>query len=199
MTEASQDLIPLLTEELQERAARGEVIVSQGKNPNKPVVRDAVTGTIVKGSGRPPKANDIGLISKKTAYKRTRTYNEWFNSFIPATKQENPEALTSLEELIEAAAQVARGWNSYTDTRCPECEHKFTVETVKPPDAKVLTFLIERAVGKAKETTEINIRSEQLIQMLHDDSHIVEVIDITPEQRAERMLAVRNFDPNVSS
>ena len=188
MNTEQQQLLEALSPELRVRAERGEVLLFPGKDSLRPVVRDAVTGRIVKGSGRPPAANDIGRISKQTAYKRTRSFSEAFDSFIPAVRTDNPEAIISLEELITTAARVAQG--EEVEVSCPACKHKF-YEHIKA-NAKLLEFLIERRVGRAKETMEVNIRSEELIQMLNDQSPVIEVVDITPDERAARMLAVKN-------
>lgn len=185
-----QELLEHLTPALREKVERGELLVFEGQRADKPVLRDAYSGKIVKGSGRPPKANDIALISRKTAFKRTRTFSEAFDAFIPSKREDNPEAIISLEELIDYAAKVARGWHSYKDVDCPSCNHHFSVEMQNKPDAKLLSFLIERRVGKAKETMEINTRSEQIIAMLSDKTPVVEVIALTPKEKMERTRAI---------
>lgn len=186
-------LLDLLPDDLRERVINGELIMQEGQSPLKPVLRDAKTGRVVKGSGRPVNANNLGVISRKTAYKRTKAFNEWFDDFIPAVKDDNPDAIISLEELIETAAKVAQGWKKLFEITCPACEHEFKHEMEYRPDAKLLSFLIERRVGKAKETQDINIRSESIVQMLHDQTPIgnIEVVDVTPMERSDRLKQIR--------
>ena len=186
-------LSSLSSPELRARVESGELLILPGQNPEKPVLRDAATGRLVKGSGRAPKANDLGVIAKTTAYKRTRSFTEWFDAFIPSTRDQAPNAIISLEELIKTAAEVAQGYEELLAITCPECKHQFQKTHRSKPDAKLLAFLIERRVGKAKETQEISIRSEQIVQMLNDPTPIttVEVIEVSPAERADRMKQIK--------
>lgn len=160
------------------------LIRGPGADPSKPVVVDASTGRIVKGSGRPPNANNPAVVGKVAAAKRTRAYNEALQAFVPVDRDGSPEAIVSLQELMEAAARVATGKS--VAVTCPECKTEFGASV--GVDSKVLTFLLERLLGRATETKDINIRSEQLVAMLHDftPSKTREVIALTPEERAER-------------
>lgn len=184
-------LYDLLTPELRAMVDSGEAFVEgPGQKIDKPIVKYTANGRYVKGSGRSPNANDPAVLGRMTAYKRTKSFTEWFDDFIPSVREENPNAIIALDELLEAAAKVAQGWEETKYFDCEKCHHANAVEVNVKPDTKMLMFLIERRVGKAKETQEINIRSEQIVQMLHDNTPIndIQVIDISAETRAERRL-----------
>lgn len=168
------------------------VIRGPGQNPLKPVVVEAATGRIVKGSGRPINANDPAVVGKVSAAKRSRAYNEALQAFVPVDRDGTPEAIVSLQELMEAAARVATGKS--VEVVCAHCSQPFNASI--GVDSKVLTFLLERLLGRATETKDINIRSEQLVAMLHDysPSQAREVIALTPEERADRARRAQVID-----
>lgn len=142
-------------------------------------------GQVVKGSGRYPNANNAAAVAKMSAVKRSREYHEAVREFIPVEKAEaGAHALTSLEELLEAAARVATG--KPFGVRCPDCKYEFTVNM--GVDSKVLVFLLERLLGKATETKDVNIRSEEIVKLLQDESVNlqIEVVALDPRERAER-------------
>ena len=93
-------------------------------------------------------------------------------------------AVTSLEELIQAAARVSTGKPIPVD--CPECEHHFILNL--GVDSKVLVFLLERLLGKPTETKDVNIRSEQIVELLRDETvnARLEIVALDPRERAER-------------
>jgi hypothetical protein len=99
----------------------------------------------------------------------------------------------SLEELLVAARRVTTETTSKVRTACPECNHAFDVTVEGRPDSKVLTFLIERLVGAAKKTEEISLHSEELVRILSDQTilHKISVVGITPDERADRIRAVK--------
>lgn len=179
-----EGLIDRVEPEIRDRILAGELLIEPGQRPEKPVLKDAATGRFIKGSGRPVNANDPAITGKVSAYKQTKSFTEWFDAFIPAVAEDNPDAIISLQELIETAARVSRGED--VEIECSNCKSK-NWYAIKP-NAKLLSFLIERRVGKAKETQDINLRSESIIQLLQDPRPIgvVEVITMTPEERIER-------------
>ena len=155
------------------------------------MVVDAVTRRFVKGSGRPLNANDAALVGRKTGWMKRRSTQEFFERLLPAEREDSSDAVTSLRELMEAAAKLAQGVP--VGVTCPNCEHKW-LEPLRP-DAKVLTFLIERAVGKAPETKDVNItgRIEQITAILGDPTPLrsLEIIEQTPKERAERLRLIQ--------
>lgn len=191
--EQTDDLFALLAPELQERVRLGEVrIVAPGKN-EKPVVIDAA-GHPVKGSGQYLAAPDAGYVSKTTAYKRSKAYNEAITQMVGAWKNDEtlPDAILSLEELISAAKRLAvpEPVTQIVEHECSECGHQDSVafRTDAKPDQKMLAFLIERLAGAAAKTENINIQSEEMIRIMSDQHvlHEVTFVGLTAEQRAER-------------
>lgn len=184
-------LLDLLTPELREKVEAGEYVIRGPGQNDKPVVVDTA-GRIVKGSGRPPNANNPAVVGKVSAAKRSRAYAEAMQAFIPVDREGSNEAIVSLEELLESAARVATG--KAVGVSCPECRHEFLAQI--GVDSKVLTFLLERLLGRATETKDINIRSEQLVAMLHDytPSKAREVIAVSPQERAERARRAQIID-----
>ena len=187
----------LLDPAVLQKISEGEyTIAGPGQRDGKPVVIDAATGRWVKGSGRPLNANDAALVGKIHGFKHSRKYNEALESFIPADKDGSDFAILSLEELLVAARSAVIDVVQFIDAQCPACDQKFKVESVGKPDAKVLTFLIERLVGAAKKTEEVNIHSEELVRVMNDTRvlHQIEVVSLTPEERAARKRAIIEAD-----
>lgn len=171
-------------------------VAGPGMKAGKPVVIDSVTGQWVEGSGRPANANDSAVIGKTHGFKHSKTYQDTLERLVPAMKADGEYAVTSLEELLVAARRVTTD-TTQTVTRvheCTECGHEdtltFTVEG--KPDAKVLTFLIERLVGAANKTQDVNVRSEELLKIVEDKTivHRIEVVTLTPKELADRKRAV---------
>lgn len=167
-------------------------ITAPGQTPGRPVVRNVKTGHPVKGSGRERNANDIALVAKTTGFKRSRAYNEALEQLMPAWKGDSEAAVSSLEELLEAVKKVTTDTTARHDVKCPECAHEWTITIAGRPDPKVLTFMVERLVGAAKKTEEVTSRSEEVIRVMNDQRvlHSIEVIDLTPKERAERVRQV---------
>lgn len=188
--EAAHDarLRNLLTPELRSRVESGEYeIVGMGQN-DKPVVVNADTKRFVKGSGRPLNANDPAWTGKVTAYKRSAAYKDALEQFIPAWKDDSPDAITSLEELVASAKKLATPQKVKMEKECPcGCGESVVFEVDKLPDAKMVMFLIERLAGAATKTENINVRSEEVIALLTDKSLAtgLQIVSLTPEQRAE--------------
>lgn len=145
-------------------------------------------GHIVKGSGRHPKANNAATVSKMTAVKRSRTYQEAMYDMISVDEESGKNAILSLEELLKAAAHVATG--KPKAVTCPACLHQF-LEAIAV-DSKVLVFLLERILGKATETKDVNIRSEQIVELLRDESvnARLEIVALDPRERSERQRVI---------
>lgn len=169
-------------------------IAGLGKIAGKPVVVNATTGRWVKGSGRPAAANDPVEVGKVHGFKHSRGYTEALERFLPAERADSSVAVMSLEELLVAARRMTVETTAKVKAVCPECSHNFEVTTEGRPDSKVLTFLIERLVGAAKKTEEINLHSEELVRVLSDQTilHKIDVVGISPDERADRIRAVKD-------
>lgn len=145
-------------------------------------------GQVVKGSGRYPNANNAAAISKITARKRSRTYQEAMYDMISVDEESGKDAIISLEKLLDAAAHVATG--KPKAVTCPACNNRF-LEAIDV-DSKVLVFLLERILGKATETKDVNIRSEQIVELLRDESvnARLEIVALDPRERSERQRTI---------
>ena len=187
----------LLDPEVLQKIGEGEyTIAGPGQREGKPVVVNAATGRWVKGSGRPLNANDPATVGKVHGFKHSRKYNEALESFIPADKDGSDFAILSLEELLVAARSAVIDVVQFIEAQCPACDQRFKVESAGKPDAKVLTFLIERLVGAAKKTEEVNVHSEEVVRIMNDTRvlHQIEVVSLTPEERAARKRAIIEAD-----
>lgn len=187
-------LLPLLTDELRDGVEAGRLrITGPGWKPEKPVVVDAVTGHWVEGSGRPAGANDPAVVGKVHGFKHSKSYQETLDLLVPPRREDNAQAIVTLEELLVAAKAMVVGEATFDLVMCPcGCEHTFNTQVGVKRDAKVLTFLIERIVGQAAKKTDVNIHSEELITMISDSRVLtqIEVISLTPEDRAARARAI---------
>lgn len=162
-------LLSLLDPELRVEVESNNWTVYEGQSAARPVILDQ-RGHMVKGSGRWPAANDIAEISRKTAYKRTNTFREAL------------EALVSLDggpdDRGSFAWLVTQGLDIIEERRDPN-----------------LTFkLIELLAGKARETQDVNVKSQQWISVLNERIPVsgVEVWDVTAEERTIRETQVKN-------
>lgn len=187
------EIIDLIPERLQAGVLDGTLIVkpqSMWYNETKPVVVDD-QGRIK--AGRYKKAADIATISKLTAYKRKKGYREMQNMYIGAEPGEHEKQIISLKEIIEALWDAANG--SPQRVTCKHCGRDEIVAFKKDPNA--LFKLYENLVGKATETTEINVNQNTLVQLLSDQRPVSEltVIELPPDQAYERKkLLEESFD-----
>jgi len=193
LIESQADLYALLSEDLKVGVDEGRFLVLGPGQNDKPVVIDAETKRWVKGSGRPLTANDPAYIGKVTAFRRSNRFNEAIEQFVPVAREDSPYAITSLEELIEAAVKLAVPEPKRYDVTCPECKHEHYITVDAPPNQKMVEFLIKRLAGDATKTTNVNMHSEEMVRTLSDTRivHEIEIISLTPEQRAARIRAVQ--------
>jgi hypothetical protein len=179
-----EDLLQFLDEAMKERVAKGEVSVHPGQDPEKPVLRDAKKGHLVKGTGLTPEHNDMGTVSKNFAYKRTNAYDAFLE------KKLNPEKLDpndpeSLEWWWKAAQFAASP--TPIEVNCPKCQHAFETKAGKP-DGNLIYRIMERVIGKAVQRQEVNIKQEEVLQILNEGVPIDTLIvhQRTPEDIENR-------------
>lgn len=123
---------------------------------------------MVKGTGRPLRANDPAEVGRRTGFKRSKAYNEHLEALIPASREDSDIALSSLDELTDRALELVNGFQTTASFKCEKCEHPNRVEIRKPPDQKMITWLLARLTGEPTKTAEVNVRSEELVAILHD-------------------------------
>ena len=185
-SQATLDLIAELPDELRERVISGELLAFEGKVSGRPGLRNAKTGVLVKGTGLTPRAGDIGELSSKFAYKRTNAYRELLQHIISADN--DPEKWGSFGWLVNQGLKAAEGGDVFVDTRCPSCDTPFKVKAWKRPDSNAITKIMEQIIGRAQETQEINITERRIVDLLRDETPVVEinVISLSPEEAASR-------------
>jgi hypothetical protein len=183
-----QQLAEKLTPELKERYDKGEVLVFPGQDPEKPVVRDAETKRLVKGTGITPHHNDVGQISKETAWKRTNDYGDWLQSKLKISELPTPQDRESADWWWERAQEAAQ--HAYAEVKCPSCNHVWE-HRVGKQDGNLIFKIMELVTGKATQKTEINIRQQEILQILNEATERREITihTLTPDE-VERRRAV---------
>lgn len=179
--ERRQELIGFLPEDLRKRVEEGELQVFEGQKPEKPVLIDD-KGRLVKGSGRYPNANDPAKIGRQYGYKNSKDYQDAMRKLIPIDGDVDQKG--SFAWLVTQGFDAAEG--SPQNIRCPNCDYKGLVAFKK--DSNAIIKLIEMVHGRARESQDINVKSEQLIGIL--DTRIpldqLAVHSLTEEEIQER-------------
>ena len=183
-----EELVENLTPELRKRYDDGEINVFPSQNPKKPVVRDVVTGVLVKGTGLTPKHNDSAEISRRTAYKRSNDYHNWLNSKLKIDGS-GPQDKESAEWWWARAQEAAL--HSYAPVTCPNCQTKFE-HRVGKQDGNLIFKILELATGKATQKTEVNVRQEEIIKILNEETDVREITihTLTPDEVEKRRMIV---------
>lgn len=188
-----EEIMDFIPEQLKAGVLDGSLAVRPrnmwGKE-DRPVIVEAHNNHIK--SGRYKTANDPATVSKQTAYKRKRSYKEMQQVYITAEPGESKEQLFSIKEIIEALWEAANG--SPQKVTCPDCGQQNIVAFKKDPNA--LFKLYENIVGKATETSEINVNQTQLIRLLQDRTPVdsLTVIELPPDQIYERRKLLESGD-----
>ena len=190
----SEDILDLVPEQFRDGVLAGSLLVqpkTRWYNSEKPVIIDAVTKRLKYG--RYNTANNIGEISKKTAYKRTSGYKEMRERYITA-QGKTKESIISLEEIIQQLWEACMGSPQKVKVQCPhpdDCpegggEHVVAFAFRKDP--KSLFSLYENIVGRATETAEVSVNNRHLVELLHDTTPLndIRVIDLLPEEMYSR-------------
>lgn len=188
-------LVDLAPAEYRDQILAGDIEVLPGQNPEKPVVRWAVgekKGQILPGSGRFPRANDAGAVSKATAYKRSASYQEAMNLLMPADRDETVKG--SYAWWYNQAMQAAEGSPQTVRIVCPhedctDSQHTQSAVAFKK-DGNLIFKLIELKHGKAKETVEVNTEARQIIELMEQREIVVHVYGLDSVEEESRKLAV---------
>ena len=185
-----KELLQYLPSYLIARVELGELEVLPGQRVDKPVVREAATGKLVKGSGRYPRANDPAQLGRLTAYKHSKSYREAVENLFPIDGDESkPGSMAWLAKNIREAAE-----GSPQTLTCGECGatslHAFK------KDGLLLFKLLELLAGKARETQDLNVRSESLVAVLNTREPITDITvhAIDPRAAQERRVVIEQDD-----
>lgn len=189
-----EEIIDLIPERLKPGVLSGELVVRPQEmwyNPEKPVIVDAHNNHIK--SGRYKTANNPAIVSKQFAYKRKKGYKEMQAKYIGAEPGEDQLQITSLKEIIETLMDAANGSPQEIDCPHPEQHRDYRDGPIKhvvafKKDANTLFKLYENLVGRATETTDINVNQTTLVKLLQDTTRVNEltVIELPPNEAYEK-------------
>ena len=193
-----------LSADLRARVMSGELTVHPGQNPLKPVLRDAVTGQLVKGSGRAPKAGDPAVASAAAAavsYQKKKTYQEAMDLLMDVDAPASVKG--SYAWLYEKAMWAAEGAPQQVKVICPHTEYGEDGEksycqnpdhadrvVVQRPDGQLIFKLLELKHGRAKETVEVGGTINHMVEIMEAREVPFLVYDVSPAELAERTSAV---------
>lgn len=189
--EAIIDLIP---ERFQSGVLDGSLVVRppvHWYSSDKPVIVGAHDNHIKHG--RYATANNPAILGKTSAYKRKRAYREMKEIYIGSEPGEHRDQIISLKEIIDALWDAANGSPQEVDCPHPELHTgrdiaglRHVIAFKKDPNA--LFKLYENLVGRANETTDINVNQSHLVRLLHDTTPLqnITVIDMSPAEVYER-------------
>lgn len=193
--------LALMDPALRARVESGELTAHPGQKPERPVLRDAMTGALVKGTGRAPKAGDPLVASKAAsamAYKHSKSYQEAMDLLMSVDA--GPDVKGSYAWLYDKAMWAAQGAPQEVKTICPHwvegdmdsCQnpqHAQRVITLKP-DGQLIFKLLELKHGRAKETVEVTGSINHMVEIMESREVPFLVYDVTEAEEAERTAAV---------
>ena len=186
----SDNLLELVPVSVQARVESGELELLPGQNPARPVIREVQTGRLVAGSGRYPKANDAAQVSRDTAYKRTTSFRHGLEEMV---QMDGPaDRVGTFPWLLNQAIDEAKGYDF--EITCGDCGSP--VHVVKKRNAMFLFKFIELLAGKARETQDLNIKSESLVAVLNTREAMGEITvhTIDPATSRSRREAIEAED-----
>lgn len=196
--EEDTSLLDFCPTEYREQVDAGEIELLPGQKPDKPVIRYAVgpkKGQLLPGSGRFPRANDIGAISKATAHKRTASYQEAMNLLMDVDA--GPEKRGSFAWWYEQAMDAAIGHPTTVTMICPHANPENPDEgcqdlshneriVLQKKDGNLIFRLLELKHGKAKETKEIDVNQRTMIDLMETRQVVVQVLGMSNDDIGER-------------
>lgn len=162
------DLLALLPPDLRTLAEAGEVVVSEGRNPEKPVVRwseGPKRGKFVKGSGVVA-AHVDSENGTRSAVKQTTEYRALMEKLV--SLGDDPKQRGSFAWLMDQMFEAIEGGWTKVDVKCPTCAEEFTTQAWKKHDMTAATKLLDRLIPKAPQRTEIDIHSESIHVQLEE-------------------------------
>jgi hypothetical protein len=173
--------------------AVGPYEILPGQVPSKPVIRDAKTKSLLKGSGRyprqapafPPTALQAVTESATTEYREKADYRAEFERLFPAGGDVSERG--SLAWLFDQFWAACEGSPQYVPCPHEDCGKKHLVAFKK--EAATMFKMIELGVGKAAQTVNINSREDKLVRVL--EQRVVDInIHGLPDDVAQRMQVI---------
>lgn len=189
-----EEIIDLIPERFQPGVLDGSLAVRppiHWWSEDKPVIVDSATNHI--RYGRYATANNPALLGKLSAYKRKKSYREMQQIYIGSEPGEHEKQIISLKEIIDALWDAANGSPQEVDCPHPELHTGRDIASLKhviafKKDPNALFKLYENLVGKATETTDINVNQSHLVKLLSDPTPMrdITVISMSPQEVYER-------------
>ena len=177
-----------LTMEHRQLLADGQVYASEGRNPNKPVLRWAAgnlsekrPGSLVPGSGVTISHVDAAN-ARMSRIKQTSEYIALTQRIIGA------EDGGAYEQVISATLDSAIGTKKQTKVSCPDCGHSFWAELDAAGDPRAQKLVIEMMQGSAVRRSEVDINMKSV------QYDLSELVNIDPKQLIET-----TFRPGLSA
>ncbi len=153
---------PLLGPEQISWIANGDVDVSPGKNPQKPVLRWASGNAQGRRAGALAPGGGAGINHKGAENGRKGAIKNTAEYLALAQRILSPEDAGGMEEVLQATRDSAVGTTKHTKVDCPECGHRFTAELKAPGDPRSQKILIELMIGGPVRRSEIDINMKSL-------------------------------------
>lgn len=186
------ELLTLLPPNLRDLAEAGKVVVSEGRNPAKPVVRWAEgpkRGGFVKGSGVVAAHVDSDN-GTRSAVKQTTEYRALMEKLV--SLGDDPKARGSFAWLMDQMFEAIEGGWTKVEVKCPTCAEEFETQAWKKHDMTAATKLLDRLIPKAPQRTEVDIHATSIHMELEErfDPGTLRVNHVPPQdlERREHLL-----------
>lgn len=170
----------------------GDVNVYPGRNPLKPVLywnTGPRKGKIAKGSGvsvfrDPSVEKENGR--KSTGLKNTNAYKELLAKYFDDDR---------FHKLIQNLERATEGEEVKKKVTCDHCGESQVVVMYNKPDSNALKLAFEQLMGRAAQTTDINVKTASLYQII-DERVSAPTITVweDADDADERKLLVESID-----
>lgn len=183
----NEALLNQLTDEHRQLVETGVYNVFPGKDY--PVLRWAtgpLVGKLATGTGITPNHNDSAAVGRASAFKQTAEYKTLLTRYLPADLDDTKRG--SLGWILKNALNGLEGGDMMIDVECPHCGEEFRHKAWKKPDPQMAKLLVEALIGKAGETKDVNINSENIYRLMDErrDLRSLQVFEIDPHEREKR-------------
>ena len=181
----------------------GPIQITEGENPDKPVIRDAHTKYPMKGSGR-FKRRDKTAVSPELAYRQTTEYRERFDQLMI---EGDVDDYGSDAYIYDQAMKLAAGVPTEVDCPHPEL-HTADLRRkngavkhiiVQTPDKTTINNLLKMKFGSAPTTINVNKKEHRLVESLEYRVHEVRLQGFSPDEADSRKQMIEGFGYELES